>query len=239
VNEPTCNEGDEPLPLPGSDGGRPFSDAMNKIDAGLPFEDAGVDAMVATPDAMCVATQLLLNPGFDGSTGSGSGKTVPSWTASTSSGVVAAGDLVRTLAEMGAPYNTHAGGYAARHGGPGVVSVTRRLCQTVMVPAGTETLRLSLVAWVTSEETLNQRFDYMNFEINSTGGSPMTLETIVTPIDNLTEHAQWTPFNFTASGTGAPYAGQNIQLCAVGVADSSLPTDLRFDSLLLEAVECP
>jgi len=216
------------MPPPPPDGGRPFADAS------VPKPDADLN------DAMCVNTPLLMNAGYDDSTGTGSAKTVPNWTAATTAdGGVLPGVFVRTSAELGTPYNTTmTGPYAAKHGGTGISGVTNRLCQDVTVPAGADTLRLSLSAWVTTQETTTtQRYDFLNFELTTTGGG--ALETIVTPIDNLMVHAQWTPFNFQAMGAGAPYAGQTIRFCALGVADPSLPTELRFDTLVLEAVDCP
>ena len=120
------------------------------------------------------------------------------------------------------------GSYAAWFGGADAQQ--NQLYQTVTVPTGTTSLRLTGYRWIDTEET-DGPWDGLWIELYS---GQNLLEGLATYSDRDATSA-WTAFALPAAST---HAGQAITLLLDAVTDDINVTSFYLDTLALEAVVC-
>jgi uncharacterized membrane protein len=153
--------------------------------------------------------QLLGNPGFE----NGSGSPAP-WT-------VTAGVI-----DSGTSQASHSGTWKAWLNGYGSVH-TDTLFQQISIPATATIASLSFWKHIdTTETTTTTAYDTLKIQIRNSSGT--VLATLAT-YSNLNAGAGYTQASFDLSA----YKGQTIQICLVGVEDSSLKTSFVVDDFLL------
>ncbi|MFD9795782.1 hydrolase [Streptomyces sp. NPDC059070] len=155
----------------------------------------------------CTAAQLLGNPGFE------SGDSV--W--SGSSGVITtdSGEAAHT-----GTYKAWLSGYGSAH--------TDTLSQTVTVPAGCTSARLSFYLHVdTAETTTTTVYDTLKAQVTDAGGT--VLSTLAT-YSNLNAANGYQQRTFDLSG----YAGQTVTLKFTGTEGSTLQTSFVVDDTALD-----
>jgi hypothetical protein len=203
--------GDAPKGDGGSGGGLTTADARVAPD--------GSGGGAADAPAGCTPTwiSLLNNGGFDaGSAG---------WTESTLGGVpIITSDAV--VEPDTPPGFAWFGGYD---------NAVDRLSQSVTIPAGATSLRLSGTYCIETDES--GPFDEAAMVLRNGGGSD--LEVLASGSSDggpSTCGAIANSFEVTA---GSPYAGQTVSFVIEAFTDDSLLTNFFFDSLMLEALACP
>ena len=153
--------------------------------------------------------QLLGNPGFE------NGSTSPGpWTIS--SGVI-------DNSSFQAP---HSGSWKAWLNGYGSVH-TDTVLQSVTIPSTATNASLSFWLHIdTAETTTTRAYDTLNVQVRNSAGT--VLATLAT-YSNLNAAAGYGQVSFDLSS----YKGQAIQICLVGVEDSSLKTSFVLDDFTL------
>ncbi|WP_207892009.1 putative Ig domain-containing protein [Streptacidiphilus pinicola] len=156
----------------------------------------------------CTAAQLLGNPGFE------SGSASP-WTTSAS---VINSDLTSEPAHSGG-YDAWLDGYGSTH--------TDTLAQTVTVPAGCTTAKLSFWLHVdTAETSTTKAYDTLQVQVLS--GSGTVLGTLA-GYSNLDANTGYTQHSFDLSG----YTGQTVTLKFTGTEDNEYQTSFVLDDTAL------
>ncbi|MCS0603774.1 hydrolase [Streptomyces sp. LP11] len=154
----------------------------------------------------CAAGQLLANPGFESG--------AASWTGS--SGVITddSGEAART-----GSYKAWLDGYGSAR--------TDTLAQTVTVPAGCTSAKLSFHLHVdTAETTTTTAYDTLKAQVLNSGGT--VLSTLAT-YSNLNAASGYTQRTFDL----ASYAGQTVTIRFTGTEGSTLQTSFVLDDTAL------
>lgn len=155
----------------------------------------------------CTAAQLLANPGFESGASAWSG----------TSGVITtdSGEAART-----GTYKAWLSGYGSAH--------TDTLSQSVTVPAGCTSAKLSFYLHVdTAETTTTTAYDTLKAQVVNSSGT--VLSTLAT-YSNLDAASGYTPRTFDLGA----YAGQTVTVKFTGTEGSQLQTSFVIDDTALD-----
>jgi hypothetical protein len=171
--------------------------------AGNSANSAAVSVTVSNTTGSCsISEQLLLNPGFEGSSG---------WT--TSSGVIDG------TTSGSAPY---AGSYKAWLNGYGTTR-TDYAYQQISIPASACSASLTFFVKITSSETTTTTaYDKLAIQIRNSSGTVLSTLATYSNLNKSTSYAQKT-FDLSA------YKGQTIRVYFNGTEDLSLATSFFLD----------
>ncbi|MFF8730985.1 hydrolase [Streptomyces sp. NPDC015171] len=183
------------------------TDAALALNATAWLAGAGTSGGGGGGGGSCTGAQLLADPGFESGTGS--------WTAS--SGVITSdsGEAART-----GTYKAWLDGYGSAR--------TDTLAQTVTVPAGCTSAKLSFYLHVdTAETTTSTAYDTLKAQVLNSGGT--VLSTLAT-YSNLNAASGYTQRTFDLAG----YAGQTVTIKFTGTEGSTLQTSFVIDDAALD-----
>lgn len=102
--------------------------------------------------------------------------------------------------------------------------------QTVAVPPGTQSARITLVLGIVSEEAADNDNDVWGLQIRDANGQ--VIETVLAA-SNRQQSPNWLRGTYTWNGSFARYAGQTIQVTFVSVSNGTLRTAFLLDNTQL------